>query len=231
MERRRTFKINKINKKNKTATKNNNKKQQQQQQTANNWDKPKQNENIQTSEQRIHYTRPIKYSKKFSFGKIQHLMIDKFTPLSATEEQLSYQHWKLEKNLINVHFKCWLRLIPFSQCSPLYPEGHKHRYPLNVNPDWQVALFWHWGLLSQAFWRTKTQWNEITKERLRVWVKEGTKYRVIECTRICINIDIVFELFQGDNYEKSIGNSPSSHDNKTWHQLSSHCHISDAWRY
>ena len=230
MERRRTFKINQKNKKNKTATKNNNKKQQQQQ-TANNWDKPKQNENIQTSEQRIHCTRPIKYSKKFSFGKIQHLIIDKFTPLSATEEKLSYQHWKLEKNLIYVHFKCWLRLIPFSQYSPLYPEGHKHRYPLNVNPDWQVALFWHWGLLSQAFWRTKTQWNEITKDRSRVWVKEGTKYRVIECTRICINIHIVFELFQGDNYEKSIGNSPSSHDNKTWHQLSSRCHISDAWRY
>ena len=203
MERRRTFKINKKNKKNKTATKNNNKKQQQKTATKTNskqlrQTKTKRKYTNERTKNTLH--TPNKIQKEIFFWKIQHLIIDKFTPLSATEEQLSYQHWKLEKNLIYVHFKCWLRLIPFSQCSPLYPEGHKHRYPLNVNPDWQVALFWHWGLLSQAFWRTKTQWNEITKERSRVWVKEGTKYRVIECTRICINIDIVFELFQGDNY-------------------------------
>ena len=142
-------------------------------------------------------------------------------------QQLSF----IRKNLIYVHFKRWLRLIPFSQCSPSNPGGHKHRYPLNVNPDWQVALFWHRELLSQAFWRRKTQWNEITKERSRVWVKEETKYRMIECTRICINIHIVLALFQGDSFEKSICNSPSNHDNKTWHELSSHCHISDAWRY
>ena len=30
-------------------------------------------------------------------------------------------------------------------------KENKHRYPLNVNPDWQVALFWQWELLSQAF--------------------------------------------------------------------------------
>ena len=191
MERRRTFKVNKKNKKNKITTKNNTKKQQQQQ-TANNSDKPKQNKNIQTSEQRIHYTRPIKYSKKFSFGKIQHLIIDKIHSTFSDWRTVVIPALKIRKNLIYVHFKCWLRLIPFSQCSPLYLGGHKHRYPLNVNPDWQVALFWHWGLLSQAFWRTKTQWNEITKERSRVWVKEGTKYRVIECARICINIHIVF---------------------------------------
>ena len=40
----------------------------------------------------------IKYNKKFSFGKIQHnIQWDKFTPLSATRGQLSYQHWKSEK--------------------------------------------------------------------------------------------------------------------------------------
>ena len=40
----------------------------------------------------------IKYNKKFSFGKIQHnIQWDKFTPLSATKGQLSYQHWKSEK--------------------------------------------------------------------------------------------------------------------------------------
>ena len=42
---------------------------------------------------------------------------------------------------------------------------------------------------------------------------------------------IVFILFQGESFQKSIYNSPSSHDNKNCHQLSSHCHISDAWRY
>ena len=31
--------------------------------------------------------------------------------------------------------------------------------------------------------------------------------------------------------KKPICNSPSSHDNKNRHQLSSHCYISDAWRY
>ena len=49
------------------------------------------------------------------------------------------------------HFKSLLRLLPFSQRSPSYPGGHKHRYPLSVNPDWQVALFSQGELLSQAF--------------------------------------------------------------------------------
>ena len=56
-----------------------------------------------------------------------------------------------KKKLIYVHFKCWLRLLPLSQCSPSNPGGHKHRYPLNVNPDWQVALFSQLRPLSQAF--------------------------------------------------------------------------------
>ena len=47
----------------------------------------------------MHYTRSIKYRKKFSLdSKIQHfLQWDKFTPLLATKEQLSYQPWKPEK--------------------------------------------------------------------------------------------------------------------------------------
>ena len=41
----------------------------------------------------------MEYSKKFVLdSKIQHLIQwDKFTPLSATKEQLSYQHWNSEK--------------------------------------------------------------------------------------------------------------------------------------
>ena len=94
MERRRTFKVNKKSKRIKqktttnTNTKNKTKKQQTSRQT-----KTKQNQNIQTSERRIHYARSIKYSKKFFLdSKIQHFIRDKFTPLSATKEQWSYQH-------------------------------------------------------------------------------------------------------------------------------------------
>ena len=31
---------------------------------------------------------------------------------------------------------------PILQCSPVKPEGHKQRYFLSVNPDWQRALLW-----------------------------------------------------------------------------------------
>ena len=70
------------------------KKQQTSRQT-----KTKQKENIQTSKRGIHYTGSMKYSKKFFLNsKIQHLIQwEKFTPLSATKEHLSYQHWKSEK--------------------------------------------------------------------------------------------------------------------------------------
>ena len=61
----------------------------------------------------------IKYNKKFSFGKIQHnIQWDKFTPLSATKGQLSYQHWKSEKNLSYTSFqvltKTYTRFTTFS---------------------------------------------------------------------------------------------------------------------
>ena len=73
-------------KQNKTNTKNKTNKQQTSTQT-----KTKQKENMQTSERRIHYTRLKKYSNKFFLDfKIQHLIQwEKFTPLSATKEQLS----------------------------------------------------------------------------------------------------------------------------------------------
>ena len=109
-----------------------------------------------TSELREQYTRSLSYAKICSFGKIQlNVQRHKFTPLSPAKGQLSNQHWKSGKVSHTRHFKYWLRLIPVSQSSPLNPGGHKHRYPLSVNPDWQVALFWHWKLLSQAFWRRK----------------------------------------------------------------------------
>ena len=58
-------------------------------------------------------------------------------------------------------------------------------------------------------------------------MKHETKYRMID-TRTLI---IVIILFKSDNFKTSICNSPSTHDNKNWHQLSSHCRISDEWRY
>ena len=38
-------------------------------------------------------------------------------------------------------------------------------------------------------------------------------------------------FMQGKKLVESTSNSPSSHDDKNRHQLSTHCHISDAWRY
>ena len=110
MERRRTFKVNK-NKNKKTKNKNKNKYKKKNKKTTNKsknqkknkqtstQTKTKQNEYIQTSERRVHYTRSMKHCKKFFLdSKIQHLtQWEKFTPLSATKEQLSYQHWKSEK--------------------------------------------------------------------------------------------------------------------------------------
>ena len=97
MEGRRTFK------ENKKIKKKQNKKHKQMQKTkkeqTSRRTKTKLNENIQTSERRIHYTRSMKYCEKlFLDSKVQHLrQWKKFTPLSATKEQLSYQHWKSEK--------------------------------------------------------------------------------------------------------------------------------------
>ena len=47
--------------------------------------------------------------------------------------------------------------LPFSQCSPMKPEGHKHRYFFSVNPDWQVPLLWQRGLLHALFKKNKNQ--------------------------------------------------------------------------
>ena len=61
-------------------------KTKQKKQQRNTQTKTKQNENIQTSERRIHYTCLMKYSRKFFLdSKNQHLI------------QLIYQHWKSEK--------------------------------------------------------------------------------------------------------------------------------------
>ena len=114
--------------------------------------KTKQNENIQKANEE--YITHAKWNivRNFSSDSKIQLVIqwDKFTPLSATKEQLPYQHWKSEK--ISYTFISSVDLdSPFSQYSPSNPGGHKHRYPLSVNPDWQVALFSQWGLLSQAF--------------------------------------------------------------------------------
>ena len=37
----------------------------------------------------------------------------------------------------------WSEKRPFPESSPSNVFGHKHWYPLSVNPDWQLALFWH----------------------------------------------------------------------------------------
>ena len=124
------------------------------------------NKNIQTSERKKHITRSINYEKKFSFGKIQHdIHWEEFAPLSVTSGNLSNEYCESEKISHIRHFKCWQRLIPVSQSSPSNPGGQEHRYPLSVNPATQVALFWHWELLSQAFWRRERK-KKIPTDRL-----------------------------------------------------------------
>ena len=39
-------------------------------------------------------------------------------------------------------------------------------------------------------------------------MKEETKYRMIEYKKICMTLIIVFILFKGDNFEKSICHLP-----------------------
>ena len=46
--------------------------------------------------------------------------------------------------------------LPFSQCSPVKPEGHKHRYFFSVNPDWQVPLLLQRGLSQALFKKQKS---------------------------------------------------------------------------
>ena len=120
-----TIQGNKITKTNtKTNTKNKTKKQQTSTQN-----KTKQNENIQ-NERIIHYTRSIKYSKKFFLdSKIQHLIQwEKFTPLPATKEQLSYQHWKSEK--ISYTFISSVDSYPF------------HNILLRIQADTSIDIPW-----------------------------------------------------------------------------------------
>ena len=113
--------------KKKTNTKGKTKKQQTSTKT-----KTKQNENIKTRERRIHYTLSIKYSNKiFLDSKIQHLIQwEKFTPLSATKEQLSYQHWKSEK--ISCTFIA-------SDDSDSYPF---HNILLRIQEDTSIDIPW-----------------------------------------------------------------------------------------
>ena len=74
IEGRRTFKVNKKNK-NKTKQKKNKQIQKTKKEQTSRQTKTKLNENIQTSEQRIHFKRSMKYCKKlFLDSKVQHLI-------------------------------------------------------------------------------------------------------------------------------------------------------------
>lgn len=57
--------------------------------------------------------------------------------------------------------------LPCSQCSPVHPVGHRQRYRLFVNPDWQVAPLRQW-LLSQALCKKNTNKQTINTEVNRV---------------------------------------------------------------
>lgn len=67
--------------------------------------------------------------------------------------------------------------LPCSQCSPVHPVGHKQRYRLFVNPDWQVAPLRQW-LLSQALCK-KTQTNKQSTRKLTESFMFYSMFRII----------------------------------------------------
>ena len=64
--------------------------------------------------------------------------------------------------------------LPCSQSSPFHPVGHRQRYCLFVNPDWQVAPL-RQLLLSQALCET-TQTNKQSTWKLTDWVIHVLQY-------------------------------------------------------
>ena len=67
--------------------------------------------------------------------------------------------------------------LPCSQCSPVHPVGHRQRYRLFVNPDWQVAPLRQW-LLSQALCK-KTQTNKQSTRKLTESFMFYSMFRII----------------------------------------------------
>ena len=67
--------------------------------------------------------------------------------------------------------------LPCSQCWPVHPVGHRQRYRLFVNPDWQVAPLRQW-LLSQALCK-KTQTNKQSTRKLTESFMFYSMFRII----------------------------------------------------
>ena len=123
MERCRTFKENKkIKQKKETKTKTNTKNK--------NWNKYKKQNNKTTDKQ----TNQNKTKPKYTNERTKNT-------LHTLTKVLTSCHTSIENQKESYAFISSVELIPFSQYSPSNPGGDKHRYPLSVNPDWQVALF------------------------------------------------------------------------------------------
>ena len=82
----------------------------------------------------------IKYNKKFSFGKIQHnIQWDKFTPLSATKGQLSYQHWKSDKNLPYTSFQVLTKTYNYTRFATFSLESRRTQASISLECKSRLA--------------------------------------------------------------------------------------------
>ena len=123
---------------------------------------------MQTSERRIHYTRLKKYSNKFFLdSKILHLIQwEKFTPLSATKGQLSYQHWKSEKISYTFIASVDLDSYPF------------HNIFLRIQEDTSIDIPWvkiQTGRLLYFRSRDSCHKRSKKKEKLKWKKKQNTE--------------------------------------------------------
>ena len=108
----------------------------------------------------------IKYNKKFSFGKIQHnIQWDKFTPLSATKGQLSYRHWKSEKNLSYTSFQVLTKT--FTRFTTFSLESRRTQAPISLECKSRLAscVILTMGTLVTSVLKEKkkTKWNNQRK--------------------------------------------------------------------
>ena len=105
--------------------------------------------------------------------------------------------------------------LPCSQCSPVHPVGHRQRYRLFVNPDWQVAPLRQW-LLSQALCK-KTQTNKQSTRKLTESFMFYSMFRIISkevpvivrSTYVTLVIYLIFGTPTPTSHWKEVGQSAS----------------------
>ena len=113
--------------------------------------------------------------------KIQHLIQwEKFTPLSATKEHLSYQHWKFRKKS---HIRSFQVLTWTHTLFTIFSfESRRTQAPISLECKSRLA--------SCVIFAVGALVTSVLKK------KGETKYRMIEYTKICININFCYYIIQ-----------------------------------